>query len=133
MRSKQGQGIVKRGSKQGQGKAKVRSRRGQGKVKVKSSQYSHNLNRNYNLMGFDTIEINLVVKTPTQRQLNNNSTKVGFVVKTPTQRQLNNNSTKVGFDTKMTVHTHPTPPHPPPQKLNVCNISAVTDPILTKL
>ena len=56
------------------------------------------------------------------------------VVKTPTQRQLNNNSTKVGCDTKMTLHT--TPPHdptPPPQKLNVCNISAVTDPISTKL
>ena len=30
-------------------------------VKVKSRQHSHNLiNRNYNLMGFDTIEINLV-------------------------------------------------------------------------
>ena len=49
---------------------------------------------------------------------------------TSTQRQLNNNSMKVGFDTKMTLHT--TPPHHP-QKLNVCNISAVTDPILTKL
>ena len=49
-------------------------------------------------------------------------------VKTSTQRQLNNNSTKVGFDTKMTLQT--TPPHPttPPQKLNVRNISAVTDP-----
>ena len=31
------------------------------------------------------------------------------VVKTPTQCQLNNNSTKVGCDTKMTLHT--TPPH----------------------
>ena len=60
-RPKQGQGIIKRGSKQGQGKAKSRKGRGQGKAKVKStSQYSHNLNRNYNLMGFDTIEINLV-------------------------------------------------------------------------
>ena len=47
-------------------------------------------------------------------------------VKTPTQRQLNNNSTKVWFDTKMTLHTTPHPPH----KLNA---SAVTDPILTKL
>ena len=52
------------------------------------------------------------------------------IVKTPTQCQLNNNSTKVGFDIKMTLQTTPpTPPH----KLNVCNISAVTDPILTKL
>ena len=35
-----------------------------------------------------------------------------FIVKTPTQLQLNNNSTKVGFDMKMTLHTthHPTPP-----------------------
>ena len=49
------------------------------------------------------------------------------IVKTPTQRQLNNNSTKVGFDMKMIMQT--TPPH----KLNVCNISAVTDPIWTKL
>ena len=51
------------------------------------------------------------------------------IVKTPTQRQLNNNSMKVGFDLKMTLQT--TPPIPP-HKLNVCNISAVTDLILTK-
>ena len=30
-----------------------------------------------------------------------------IIVKTPTQRQLNNNSTKVGFDMKMTLHTTP--------------------------
>ena len=62
-------------------------------------------------------------------------------VKTPTQRQLNNNSTKVGFDMKMTVQTTPpycrsAPtllPQCTPQKLNVCNISAVTDPIVTKI
>ena len=47
-------------SREGQGKAKARSRRGQGKDKVRSRQSKHNLNRNYNLMGFDTIEINLV-------------------------------------------------------------------------
>ena len=47
-------------SREGQGKAKARSIRGQGKVKVKSRQHNHNLNRKYNLMGFDTIEINLV-------------------------------------------------------------------------
>ena len=40
------------------------------------------------------------------------------VVTTPTQPQLRS---KVGFDTKMTHH--------PPHKLNVSNISAVTDPI----
>ena len=40
------------------------------------------------------------------------------------------NITLVGLDTKMTFHT--TPPHPP-QKLNVSNISAVTDLILMKL
>ena len=38
---------------EGQGKVKARPKQGQGEVK-------HNLNRNYNLMGFDTIEINLV-------------------------------------------------------------------------
>ena len=47
------------------------------------------------------------------------------------QPQLNYNatstSTAVGFDMKMTLHT--THPH----KLNFSNISAVTDPILTKL
>ena len=42
-----------------QGKVKTRSKRGQGKVKVKSRQLMHNLNSNYNLMGFDTTEINL--------------------------------------------------------------------------
>ena len=48
-------------SKEGQGKAKARSRRGQGKVMVRSRQRKHNLNRNYHLKGFDTIEINLVI------------------------------------------------------------------------
>ena len=46
------------------------------------------------------------------------------IVTTPTQPQLNS---KVGFDTKMTLD------HPPPQKLNVINISGVPAPILTKL
>ena len=46
--------------REGQGKAKAKSSRGQGKVKVKSRQHNHNLNCKYNLMGFDTIEINLV-------------------------------------------------------------------------
>ena len=46
------------------------------------------------------------------------------IVTTPTQPQLNS---KVGFDMKMTLHHHP------PHKLNVSNISAVTDPDLTKL
>ena len=60
VRSKQGQGNVNRGPRQGQGKAKARSRRGQGKVRVRSKLPKHNLNRNYNLMGFDTIDFNLV-------------------------------------------------------------------------
>ena len=42
------------------------------------------------------------------------------IVKTPTQRQLNNNSTKVGLDTKISLH-------PTALKLNVHNISAVSD------
>ena len=38
------------------------SREGQGKVMVRSRQHKHSLNRNYNnLMGYDTIEINLVI------------------------------------------------------------------------
>ena len=45
--------------REGQGKAKARSRRDLGKVKVRSGQRKHNLNRNYNLIGFDTIKINL--------------------------------------------------------------------------
>ena len=48
-------------SREGQGKAEARSRIGDGKVKVRSRQRKHNLKCNYNLMGFDTIEINLVV------------------------------------------------------------------------
>ena len=51
---------VQAGSRQYEGRAKV----GQCKVKERSQersrQYKHNLNLNYNLMGFDTIEINLV-------------------------------------------------------------------------
>ena len=58
--SREGQGKVKARSRQGQGKAKARPRRGQGKVKVRSKLPKNNLNRNYNMMGFDTIEINLV-------------------------------------------------------------------------
>ena len=49
VRSRQGKGNVNRGLREGQWKVKVRSR-----------QRKHNLSRNYNLMGFDTIEINLV-------------------------------------------------------------------------
>ena len=48
-------------SREDQGKAKVKSIRVQGKVKVRSRQCKHNLNSNNNLMGFDTIEINLVI------------------------------------------------------------------------
>ena len=39
-------------------------RQGQGEDKARSRQRKHNLNRNYNLMGFDTIEINLVLFIP---------------------------------------------------------------------
>ena len=46
------------------------------------------------------------------------------IVTTPTQPQLNS---KVAFDTKITLDHHPPPPH----KLNVINISAVADLILT--
>ena len=59
--SREGQGKVKARSRQGQGKAKARPRRGQGKVKVRSKLPKNNLNRNYNLMSLDTIEINLVL------------------------------------------------------------------------
>ena len=48
-------------SREEQGKVKVRSMRVQVKVKVRSRQRKHNLNSNNNLMGFDTIEINLVL------------------------------------------------------------------------
>ena len=58
--SREDQGKVKVRSRQGQGKAKARSMRVQGKVKVRSRQRKHNLNSNNNLMGFDTIEFNLV-------------------------------------------------------------------------
>ena len=42
------------------GTVKARIKKGQGKDKVKSRQCKYNLNRNYNLMGFDIIDINLV-------------------------------------------------------------------------
>jgi len=85
VRSRKGQGKVKAGWRQGQGKVKARSRQGkvkarlrkdQCKVKAKSRQgqsqvkererlrqHKQSLNHNYNIMGFDTIEINLVITT----------------------------------------------------------------------
>ena len=57
---KEDKGKVKARSKQGQDKVKERSRKDQGKVKVRSKKHKYNLNYNYNLMGFDAIEINLV-------------------------------------------------------------------------
>ena len=50
-----------------------------------------------------------------------------LIVKTPTQPQFN--ITLVLLDKKMTLHTTP-PTHYPPRKINMSNISAVTDPIL---
>ena len=40
---------------------KTRPKQGPDKVKVRWRQSNHNLDLNYNLMGFDTIEINLVL------------------------------------------------------------------------
>ena len=75
----QGQGKVKTRSGQVHGNVKVRSRRGSGKLKARSrrgqvmvkrqgqvninprlKQSNYNHNHYYNLIGFDTIEINLV-------------------------------------------------------------------------
>ena len=58
VRSMRDQGNIKRGSRQGQSKVKERLR-----AKIRSKQCKHSLNRNYNVMGFDTIEINLVWET----------------------------------------------------------------------
>ena len=49
-----------KGSRQCEGGVKARSNKSQGKVKVRSRQRKHNLDLNYNLMGFDIIEIYLV-------------------------------------------------------------------------
>ena len=72
--SREDQGKVKVRSRQGQGKAKARSMRVQGKVKVRSRQCKHNLNSINNLMGFDTIEINLVAFTIWSHNPNLNQT-----------------------------------------------------------
>ena len=61
VQSRQGQGKVKERSRQYKERVKARPKQGKGEVKAKSRQRKHNLNRNYNLMGFDTIEINLVL------------------------------------------------------------------------
>ena len=45
------------------GKEEARARRGQGKANVWLKQSNCNHNPNYNLMGFDIIEINLVKAT----------------------------------------------------------------------
>ena len=52
-----------------------------------------------------------------------------MIVKTPTNTEFN--ITKVGFDVKMTLHHHYH--HRQHWELNIINISAVSDPILTKL
>ena len=65
---RQCQGNVKVMSRKGQGKLMARSRRGQGKgerqgqgkIYVRLKQSCHNHGHNYNLMGFDTIEIDLL-------------------------------------------------------------------------
>ena len=49
--------------REGRGNVKARSKRGHGKVKVRSRQCKQNLNRSYNFVGFDTIEITLVLET----------------------------------------------------------------------
>ena len=46
-------------SMRGSGKVE---RQGQGKINVRLKQSNHNNNHNYNLMGFDTIEVNLVLQ-----------------------------------------------------------------------
>ena len=55
-----------------------------------------------------------------------------------TKPQINHNATQpqpnitlVGLYTKMTLHTNTSPHHP--HKLNVSNISAITDPVVMKL
>ena len=62
--SRQCQGKVKTRSRRGSSKVKKSQgkveRQGQGKINVRLRQ--SNQNNNYNLMGFDTIEINLVKK-----------------------------------------------------------------------
>ena len=69
VRSRQGQGKVKVKLRQDQGKvnsalrqgkANAMSRQGKGKINVRLKQSNHNNNHNYNVMGYDTIEINLV-------------------------------------------------------------------------
>ena len=50
----------------------------QGKVKVRSKQRKHNLNSNNNLMGFDTIEINLSWIILSKPQPNLNYNLIGF-------------------------------------------------------
>ena len=66
-----------------------------------------------------------------QKNKNENGKEIQFVT-TPTQPPLNSN---VGFDMKMTLdhHHHPTHTTHYHHKLNVINISAIPDLILTKL
>ena len=58
-KGKEGQVKVKAMSRQGQGKIKTRSGQVHGQVTERLKQSNHN--HNFNLMGFDTNEINLVL------------------------------------------------------------------------
>ena len=55
--SRRGSGKVKARSRKGQGKVECQ---GQGKINVKLNQNNHNPNHKFNLIGFDTTEINIV-------------------------------------------------------------------------
>ena len=71
-RSRLGKGKVKDIFRPGKRKVKERSRQGrearQGNINIRLKQSNHKHNHNYNLMGFDTIEINLVFLIITYKQ-----------------------------------------------------------------
>ena len=66
-------------------------RQGQGNINVRFKRRNHNHNPNYNLMSFDTIEINLVISwcghenitaiTPSHLKINCNSIESKFLLK----------------------------------------------------
>ena len=56
--SRRGLGKVKKRPRRGQGNIE---RQGQGKINVRLKQRNHYHNHNYNSMGFDVVEINLVL------------------------------------------------------------------------
>ena len=124
----------------GRNKNKIKSSRGFFRINVSYPELSGTFqicqkhqnfctNNKHNNTLFSQVKSSVLTNLRISASLLDLAKNLKLVVTTPTQPQLNS---IVGCDMKMTlIHHHHHHHHP--HKLNVSNISAVTDPISTKL